>query len=1129
MSSTDEKDLIEILELLYDSFKCTDNKKQKEIKDKIASKFNDLKRGISLLFKALTLKEINKNEIPAELYESIMIYLKNILSSKEKELDSKDIFSYIQSFLNIIIETNKINPKLNNPKIFNFIQLIISNLFSSSKFISDKNENYINKTFQILLDSINSSSNDNFLQISKSVIISCSSLLTSKSAQNNNYIDLINEYYIPIIDIIFKNVPKFIDPKTNFYNNDFICILKYLYEGFYTNLLSMKSILEIEKRKEMAFQFFSKYGDYSYDLLRIIPSFDENTSKKYGKENPIIIFDIDEKKCNEINLMKSKIFQFLSYIVQISTLKEKNTDEENKNLIANNDLVKLINNLIIKIVNSLEDILNNQNKYILIRSYKEPSNSEDDCFNMILFQMCVFLTRTLIREPIKSDFSQHIKKFLLNVLFPMIITIEDEINFVEVDPEGYHLYLIDITSEFKIRNFRTSACFLVYKIAEKFEDMTNFILSFNIEMLNFIINEGNVQNEMPEYNIYLKYIKDGLINKFSDKIKLDFSLLIILILKSKLNRNQHFINRFRDIFIKNQEKMHLIESPIIKIKICKIYNYFLPVFFATDNKISEQIKIKFIENTINFLLNNLIQKKVDKENNDYIQSLAQEASDTIIELLNLPKNVGHDLLIQNMSQSLEKNFSIINNLIEVVDVYSFYLVLEQIISEIKITNRNLLFECLNNLSKRFHQEFLKDNQESKIFCNHFFVILRSFLTGKNKLNNLNKQEISKYNEIFGPILNYIKNPKKFDLYDELIITTEEYIKAINGINNLSATVLNSIENILELEKSTNSSCYSFTSIFLLNLNNIISNESMDKDKLLNKIIIIIQKSFSFKNETFEYSNLYALLLTFQIMSLNQNLNEDILSFLLNRSFDCFHQINQDDPFSNDTTNKNMISLAIICLGFIYNPEITLKILNNNYLSFKDKQIPKFDIFMNYIYYSLQITYPDYNPILGKCIILGICGILNNKYCIDYLDNNKQKKLALLKIFTLFLINHKKEKDIILEKLMKKETKCNFVEEEENEEEEEFEEDEFDTDFNDKIENALSGDNNIKNSDEFKFFSQIMIFIKEKDFEIYDELINKTFKGIKSTIENMTKIRNIKIKYNEKEIIVPRRTVRIKRK
>ena len=316
-------------------------------------------------------------------------------------------------------------------------------------------------------------------------------------------------------------------------------------------------------------------------------------------------------------------------------------------------------------------------------------------------------------------------------------------------------------------------------------------------------------------------------------------------------------------------------------------------------------------------------------------------------------------------------------------------------------------------------------------------------------------------------------------------------------------------------------------IFLSNINNTIGDEPLDKAELFNIIIIIIQKSFSFKNETFEYSNLYALLLTFQIMSLDPNLKEDILSFLLNHSFDCFQKVEQDNPFSNDITNKNMLSLGIISLGFIFKPEIVLKILNNNYSTINDTRISKFDAFINYIYYSLEISFPDYNPILGKCIILGICGILNDKYCIDYLNSNKQRKLTLLKIFILFLINHKKEKDIILDKLMKKETKCNFVEEEENEDEEI--EEEFDTDFNEKIENALSGGNKIINSDEFKYFSQVIKFLKEKDPQIYDELINKIFKGIKNTIANLTKMRNIKIKYNGKEIIVPRRTVRIKRK
>lgn len=66
--------------------------------------------------------------------------------------------------------------------------------------------------------------------------------------------------------------------------------------------------------------------------------------------------------------------------------------------------------------------------------------------------------------------------------------------------------------------------------------MMNFALFFYIEMIKYILFHEKIQSELIEYNVYLKNIKDVLNNQFNDEIKLDFALLIILILKDKLKK-----------------------------------------------------------------------------------------------------------------------------------------------------------------------------------------------------------------------------------------------------------------------------------------------------------------------------------------------------------------------------------------------------------------------------------------------------------------------------------------------------------------------------------------------------------------------------------------------------------------
>lgn len=384
---------------------------------------------------------------------------------------------------------------------------------------------------------------------------------------------------------------------------------------------------------------------------------------------------------------------------------------------------------------------------------------------------------------------------------------------------------------------------------------------------------------------------------------------------------------------------------------------------------------------------------------------------------------------------------------------------------------------MNNLSKKFQKHFLGQSTENKLFANQYFNILSSFLTGKNKIKSENKEEIQKFNKFFDPILNYIKNPKKFNLYEELVSITEDYIKAFNGINERSALVLKNIKLILEKEKTTSSISFSFVSTFLLNIQKNISEQPLDQEELFNEILDIIKMSFSFGNDTLETSKIYALLLTLQILNLNPNLKEDILGYLIIQSLNSFEYVKTNEDFPNDRNNINQLSIANVSLGFIFKPDLTFTILKQKTKINENQEILYFDKYIQLIALLFKINFPDYNPLLGKCLILGICGILTDKTCLDYLNSHKDKKLYIVKTFLNFVIKHKKEKNLILNKLMRKELKCNFVEDEDEEEEEE-EDDEVDAEFNDKVEQVLSGNDSINNCDEFKYYTQVMKFLKK---------------------------------------------------
>ena len=268
----EESDLIEILKLLQETFKGQDNKKIEDARNKLQQKFTDLKYGLSLLFKALALQSIENKAIPLDIHKSVVIYLKNLIISKQKNLEADELYQYLMKIFELIFSNNNVSPNLNNPVIFSTLQNLITSLLSSQKLLSSKD--YIINLFSVLLNTIKSGTKENFLQTAKAVVLVSTSLLTSKSANNDNYIELLYNYYMPIINQIFENVQNYIDPKNNVYNNEFISILKYLFDGFYTNLSKTRGILEVEKRKEISMKFFREYGLYSFELIQLMPPFD---------------------------------------------------------------------------------------------------------------------------------------------------------------------------------------------------------------------------------------------------------------------------------------------------------------------------------------------------------------------------------------------------------------------------------------------------------------------------------------------------------------------------------------------------------------------------------------------------------------------------------------------------------------------------------------------------------------------------------------------------------------------------------------------------------------------------------------------------------------------------------------
>jgi len=172
-----ENQIIELFSLLEETFKGKDNKKIKESMNKLNEIYKKNPSNINILFLALSYKSIAGRELTLNNHKSVALYLKNLLLSKKNE-NPEMLFFYLNKIFELIFEKSKENPYLNNYSIISSFQSIIQNLLSFKNMLDKKD--YLEKLFNSILNYIQNENTEYFLAIAKSVILFCTSLLSSR-------------------------------------------------------------------------------------------------------------------------------------------------------------------------------------------------------------------------------------------------------------------------------------------------------------------------------------------------------------------------------------------------------------------------------------------------------------------------------------------------------------------------------------------------------------------------------------------------------------------------------------------------------------------------------------------------------------------------------------------------------------------------------------------------------------------------------------------------------------------------------------------------------------------------------------------------------------------------------------
>ena len=673
---------------------------------------------------------------------------------------------------------------------------------------------------------------------------------------------------------------------------------------------------------------------------------------------------------------------------------------------------------------------------------------------------------------------------------------------MKIEGENYYNNISDMFCEFQRKSYRTAACFLIKKLYEKIIDIRSFILSFTLQMLQFILSDSQNINNI-QFKVYLENKNNTIIDKFDDETKIDFCFLILLIFKDNLPQLSG--KAFQNLIIQNQIKLNNIDSELIRCKLCNIYQYYYDEFIKENNT------KEFNQNTFNFLMNSLLKSK---EN----EGLGFCASNALVSKFNVDEEEEEENLktIPFLSDVINKdeNLNKINKLINEVDIIPFFDFLKEVFSNIEISNRNLLIDCLRNLVLRLQNEFLKPNNDfSSAFVSSAFKILRSFINGDNKIK-LN--EIESFSELISPIVNYIKNPKKIDFVDDIINLVDDLMNSNKMILPISVLIFQNLESICNNYSSINDSVYDFISSYFKYINN--NKSGVEINELNNEIIKILKLNIDL--QLTETKNNY-MLISFRVIA-NNSFNNDnsMLEYFLKKIISFYEKTDNDEEEEEEDDENlfsNLISISTLYVSFIYFPVFTYNILSSS-----DNLFKILDLIQEVIALKKEV----YSISLGKCVVLGICSILNNSFCIEELRKNNKLNYLINSLFEL-VIKQKKSETAENKNLMKKELNCNFVEEDEN----------SDSDFIDYIEledekelvdETINDNENIKNSDIYQYFTNTMKNLENYDKNLVDNFVHSLSDLNKNALENLIHTRQVKINYKEEEIYIPRRTVKIKR-
>ena len=1065
---SNQEQINEIISCLQKTYTTTNNK-EREIAEKKLYEYENLNL-INYIQVFLSLITSSNSNLDNNIKMSIISMLNRVIKkSIENNINTNKRNEIITQYIDTII-----TPNLNAKFIENLI-LTLSILLNDTQ----DNPEIINLLIVSIENNINNIQDESYYGL----ICVLNSISLSLALSLNNYQKVVKSIN-NISKTLFENIIK----KTSIINETNYKYLSELFVGLF-NLLS-NLIFRLRKRLKR---------DGNEILMEFIPFIPIAFQLLVNPNDNLKIISWTGNNEIDLNINKLKI-SILKYLNKIADNFPSLIDSKEKDLINNHiELLKII-------ILDLEWIINNKIEYVINLDDELNNKYPDYEYSNIIYYSLFYLNNMFTKDNFRVAFERNLQNIFKNILLPFLIISKNEISLIESNDEfeNYASLIEDIIVNNKSKTIKSSVSLLI-KNFYNYSSFSSFILKYIFLLI------GNSLGLNLENTDLLSNDVINLILKNNNIKKVDIGLLVLCIISKKKQTEENekdikrFYNQIASFLLYPNLPTYITYKNILLIKglISDLYEIY-------DDEFQEIIK---------YLLSNMFmfQKII-------ISSTSAET------LSNIMENIG------------KKDFNYISGI--------FIKVIPQLMDNILNTSYNNFFNVLLEITFKLNDSDLKDFQTQMFInlCKRIlleaekqnkikFKVTRS--TKKNKVNQIedNKNQTFIINKCFN-IIRVLMEKKIFvqthyETIEESLFPLLKYLDQSKSIEFDEDLVLILTKMINYKKQLTKSTIYALQFLYkyadknegmLLDLFELVNNyiiygmKEIESNSLLFNSLINIFKS-SMNTEKFVKSPFYACsLIQIWIMNSNSIAKEVIIQFIhysieqIKKLFGLKLSKNIDDKAQFEEEHYNYIAFIVLFYStFIHYSNITLnEIKKLNCENF----IEQFTILLYKIEFFSQYQV--------KLLILCLCYLINNDiFIFDY-------KKMLSFIFNLLIIQKKNEVSII-NKEMRKELKCNFVEEEESEEE--YCEDNQFEDYDDKAEirDLVSRIiNPLKDEDEFKIFKNTIDNFTKKNPNLFNEWDNSLNNIEKNTLNKILNTIRINLSVKDKNYSVPRKIVTIKR-